>query len=208
MPVQFIIGENSILNSLDEMEDFRERMVKSETSLVVVGGADDSLTVSNLKKRMDCLTQFMVDRCVCDEIFEFLHMIISNYREETFVQSQEGHLAASTPIQSCLKKKSSSRKRSNVVVVENYPPGSVVPHTHPDFIGPQPKPKRRRPPPKPKQPKPLVDSNAFGVLNNPMFAMDPRFHQPPIDFPPNNLGSIKVDKSKVTISGSFGGVCL
>lgn len=75
-PVQFIIGENSMMTSLDDIEDFRERMTKSITSLIVVGGADDRLVVSNTKKRLDCLTQSMVDRCVANEIYSFLSYLL------------------------------------------------------------------------------------------------------------------------------------
>ena len=77
-PIQFIIGENSVLTPLDDIEDFRERMTRSETNLIVVGGADDKLVVSNVKKRLECLTQSMVDRCIVDEIYEFLSPILMN----------------------------------------------------------------------------------------------------------------------------------
>lgn len=82
-PIQFIIGENSVLTPLDDIEDFRERMTRSETNLIVVGGADDKLVVSNIKKRLECLTQSMVDRCIVDEIYEFLSPILMNYNEDS-----------------------------------------------------------------------------------------------------------------------------
>ncbi|KAI7685341.1 hypothetical protein SSS_10543 [Sarcoptes scabiei] len=82
-PMQFIVGENSILSPLDEIEDFREKICKTETSLIVVGGADDNLVISNTKKRLECLTQSMVDRCVADEIYDFLSPIMIRYTEES-----------------------------------------------------------------------------------------------------------------------------
>ncbi|OTF82372.1 hypothetical protein BLA29_003831, partial [Euroglyphus maynei] len=81
-PIQFVIGENSVLTPLDDMEDFRERMTRAETNLIVVGGADDKLVVSNVKKRLECLTQSMVDRCIVDEIHDFLSPILMNYNED------------------------------------------------------------------------------------------------------------------------------
>ncbi len=45
------------------MEDMRERM-RCPTGLVVVGGADDALRVSKHKKRMENITQCMVDKCI------------------------------------------------------------------------------------------------------------------------------------------------
>lgn len=45
------------------MEDLRERM-RVETGLIVVGSADDYLRVSKKKKRSECITQSVVDRCI------------------------------------------------------------------------------------------------------------------------------------------------
>lgn len=82
VPTQFIIGENSIMTPIDDMEDFRERLKDADTSQIVVGGADDKLVVSNLKKRFECLTQSMVDRCVAEGINTFLSSVLSNYSED------------------------------------------------------------------------------------------------------------------------------
>ena len=62
-PTLFIIGQHATSCSVDEMEDFREKM-KAENSLIVVGGADDSLRKTRCSKRMEGLTQNMVDRCL------------------------------------------------------------------------------------------------------------------------------------------------
>lgn len=83
-----------MMTSLDDIEDFRERMTKSVTSLVMVGGADDRLVVSNTKKRLECLTQSMVDRCVANEIYSFLSMLLpqsSEYRD--IRHSADSHLS-------------------------------------------------------------------------------------------------------------------
>lgn len=90
VPMQFIIGENAVMTSLDDIEDFRERLTKTETSLIMVGGADDRLVVSNLKKRLECLTQSMVDRCVADEIYLFLTNILLKYNDELGNISSDG----------------------------------------------------------------------------------------------------------------------
>ena len=45
------------------VEDIRERM-RVETGLVVVGSADDQLRVGKTKKRMEGVTQSMIDRCI------------------------------------------------------------------------------------------------------------------------------------------------
>ena len=45
------------------MEDVRERM-KAETSLLVVGGTDSYLRMARAKKKLEGLTQTVVDRCI------------------------------------------------------------------------------------------------------------------------------------------------
>lgn len=88
VPIQFIIGENSISSPFDDFDEFRERF-RAKTSLVVVGGANDYLIVTSLKKRLECLTQSMVDRCIVDEIVLFLDSIFNpkysnnNLKEDT-----------------------------------------------------------------------------------------------------------------------------
>ncbi|KAI1280580.1 KAT8 regulatory NSL complex subunit 3 [Halotydeus destructor] len=72
VPVLFVIGQNSTMCTLDDMEDFRERITKTETGLVVVGGCNDRLIVCGTKKRTEGITQGMVDRCIADEIYDFV----------------------------------------------------------------------------------------------------------------------------------------
>lgn len=74
-PVMFVIGQNATLARPDEIEDLREKMLV-ETSLVVIGTADDHLRVSTAKKVADGVTQSMVDRCIVDEIGDFVGSII------------------------------------------------------------------------------------------------------------------------------------
>lgn len=63
VPTLFIIGQNSNMCSIDDMEDFRSRM-RATTGLVVVGGADDMLRISPQKMLAESITQEIVDRCI------------------------------------------------------------------------------------------------------------------------------------------------
>lgn len=79
VPTLFVIGQNSSMCTLDDMEDFRERMTKALTGLVVVGACNDRLILCGAKKRAEGLTQGMIDRCVADEIYDFVsHVIAAN----------------------------------------------------------------------------------------------------------------------------------
>ena len=60
----FVLGENASQCRSDDLEDLRERM-KAVTGMVMVGGADDLLRVSSHKKKLEGVTQSMVDRFVC-----------------------------------------------------------------------------------------------------------------------------------------------
>ncbi|EZA55410.1 hypothetical protein X777_04371 [Ooceraea biroi] len=74
-PVMFIIGQNATLVRPDDLEELREKMLV-ETSLVVVGTADDYLRISTSKKVLEGITQSMVDRCILDEIGDFVGSIL------------------------------------------------------------------------------------------------------------------------------------
>ncbi|KAH8254284.1 hypothetical protein KR032_009269, partial [Drosophila birchii] len=76
-PILFVIGQNSARTSQEEMEGLRERM-QSESSLVVVGSADDALRVPKSKRRIEGVTQAMVDYMVVEEIFDFVNRTLSN----------------------------------------------------------------------------------------------------------------------------------
>ncbi|KAI4459462.1 testis development protein prtd [Holotrichia oblita] len=78
-PVLFVIGQCSNTSLQEDMEDLRERM-RVETGLIVVGSADDYLRVSKKKKRSECITQSVVDRCIVDEVGEFVSgLLLSPY---------------------------------------------------------------------------------------------------------------------------------
>ena len=57
--------------SQEEIESLREKM-QAQTSLVVVGSADDALRVGKAKREIDGVTQSMVDNMIMVSTFIFL----------------------------------------------------------------------------------------------------------------------------------------
>ncbi|XP_075924487.1 KAT8 regulatory NSL complex subunit 3 isoform X6 [Petromyzon marinus] len=75
VPTLFVIGQRSTLSSPAAMDEFRERL-RAHSGLVIVGGADSSLRMNKTKRRLEGLTQSMVDRCIQDEISDFLSWVL------------------------------------------------------------------------------------------------------------------------------------
>lgn len=67
----------SSIHSQEEIESLRERM-QAQTSLVVVGSADDALRVGKTKRQIEGVTQAMVDNMIIDEVSEFAATCIIN----------------------------------------------------------------------------------------------------------------------------------
>jgi len=74
--------------------------MRGETGLVIVGGADDQLRVSKHKKKAEAITQSMVDRCVVDDVREFLNSVLGaplhSYLTSAYAVSADVHTPAST----------------------------------------------------------------------------------------------------------------
>lgn len=124
-PVMFIIGQNATLVRPDDLEHLREKMLV-ETSLVVVGTADDYLRISTSKKVLEGITQSMVDRCILDEIGDFIGSIL--------LQPHPLPLRSMMPTVCENKNKKDSHKRRNSTSssVESEPNSPTVKKSRPN----------------------------------------------------------------------------
>lgn len=52
--------------------------MQSESSLVVVGSADDALRVPKSRRKIENVTQAMVDTMVVDEVYDFIKKVLTN----------------------------------------------------------------------------------------------------------------------------------
>ena len=75
-PCLFLVGQNSSRTSPEEIESLREKMV-APTSLIVLGSADDGLRISKVKRKLEMVTQEMVDNMLMDEVAEFATKCVS-----------------------------------------------------------------------------------------------------------------------------------
>lgn len=69
-PTLFLVGQNAARSSEEEIEFFREKLT-APTTTCVVGAADDFLRVNKTKRRLEGVTQEMVDNMIVDEIYDF-----------------------------------------------------------------------------------------------------------------------------------------
>lgn len=124
-PVMFIIGQNATLVRPDDLEDLREKMMV-ETSLVIVGTADDYLRISTSKKMLEGITQSMVDRCILDEIGDFIGSIL--------LQPNPLPLRPTIPTNCDNKNKKESLRRRNSTSssVESEPNSPIVKKSRPN----------------------------------------------------------------------------
>nr|CAH0113201.1 unnamed protein product [Daphnia galeata] len=75
-PTMLIVGQSSSTCTVDGIEQLRHRM-KAESSLIVVDGAVDSLRMLKWKRKLQNVTQSMVDACILEEISTFFSTVLT-----------------------------------------------------------------------------------------------------------------------------------
>lgn len=116
-PALFVIGQCSNTALQEHMEDIRERM-RVETGLLVVGSADDYLRISKKKKRAEGITQSIVDRCIVDELGEFISgLLLSPYPPQ--IRQSPAHVPPEMIKRSKMERK---RNNSNGSSLDSEPP--------------------------------------------------------------------------------------
>ena len=81
-PTMFVFGSLSTSCSLPDIEEFRTKLL-ADTSLLVIGGADDQLRLTSAKKKKEGVTQSVVDRRIMDDIGEFLNQAVSSMNDDS-----------------------------------------------------------------------------------------------------------------------------
>lgn len=68
-PTLFVVGEDSPLCNINDLEDMRERLLtKAQTSLIAVAGGNEHLCVSEYVRKQAGVNQSMIDKYVNCEI--------------------------------------------------------------------------------------------------------------------------------------------
>ncbi|KZC05900.1 KAT8 regulatory NSL complex subunit 3, partial [Dufourea novaeangliae] len=147
-PVMFVIGQNATLVRIDDLEDLREKMLV-ETSVVVVGTADDHLRISTAKKISEGITQSMVDRCILDEIGDFVGSILmqphplplrstllSNFESKNNRKdSRKRRNSTSSSVESEPNSPTVKKSRPNTPISSAVPIGQIIPSATVSKVG-------------------------------------------------------------------------
>ncbi|KAG5886123.1 hypothetical protein JTB14_021346 [Gonioctena quinquepunctata] len=148
-PVLFVIGQCSNTSSQEDLEDLRERM-RVETGLIVVGSADDYLRVSKKKKNLEGITQCVIDRCIIDEVGEFISgIILSPYPPQ--IRQSPTHVPPEIPVKK-VGRPPGSKSKTRLGLEAKWAQQIAQGNTNPSSPSPSP------PPPYPTIPTPDTSS--------------------------------------------------
>lgn len=104
----------------EDLEEMREKM-RVQTGLLVVGSADDCLRMGKMKKKLEGVTQSMVDRCILEEIGDFLAAVLTspkpvlNSTDPRRIFTRRRHNSTTSSVDS----ESSNAKRSRPGIVDS-----------------------------------------------------------------------------------------
>ncbi|XP_074028947.1 reduction in Cnn dots 1 isoform X2 [Leptinotarsa decemlineata] len=148
-PVLFVIGQCSNTSSQEDLEELRERM-RVETGLIVVGSADDNLRVTKKKKNAEGITQSVIDRCIVDEVGEFISgIILSPYPPQ--IRQSPTHVPPDIPVKK-VGRPPGSKTKNRLGLEAKWAQQMAQGNTRPSSPTPSP------PPPYPKIPTPDTSS--------------------------------------------------